>query len=199
MKPLSDAFSPEVMAELSRPVQSYDPRDAQIVPGTKPIWYVFEIASRKVEADLIKRRFGIYVPMCEEVTVERGRKIDRKSLLFPGYVFVFFWATIENYSKVAGIRGIISSIGELTDEELNKIRVLENYERPIELQYFSSEDQIPSKKRRRWRKSRKPLMVPDEIVRTRAWSAFDDFVHKLDGDGRSEALRQMLDDGRLRQ
>ncbi len=87
MKPLSEAFSPEVMAELSRPVQTHDPRDAQIAPGTDPMWYVFEIASRDVELELAKRRFGVYVPECQETIIRRGHVVDRRIQLFPDWFF----------------------------------------------------------------------------------------------------------------
>ncbi len=89
-------------------------------------------------------------------------------------------------------------IGSLTDEEIDKIRYLENCERPIVLQYFDEVRDVAKKKRKRWRKTKQIVVsIPDEVIRTRAWSAFDDIVHNLDGDGRSEALRQMLDDTRI--
>lgn len=192
MKPLSSVFSPEVMAELSRPVQSYDARNAEIAEGMTPTWHVFEIYSIDAEAELTKRRFGIYVPLCEETTVKRGRKVDRVFRLFPGYVFVLLWETDANWGRLASVPGIARSIGTLTEDELHEVQVCENKERPIELEYFEAETDQPAKKRKRRRRSPRPVLVPDEIVRTRAWSAFDDIVHKLDGEGRSEALRQMV-------
>jgi transcription antitermination factor NusG len=198
MKPLSSAFSPEVMAELARPFESYDPRNAEIATGVDPKWYVFEIAARDVEAELAKRRFGVYVPECQETIIRRGRPVDRRIQLFPGYVFVFVWPTAANWSLIVSTRGIVGSIGSLTDAEIDQIRYLENCERPIVLECFD-EVQTVASKRKRWRKKPKQVVVsvPDEIVKTRAWSAFDDIVHSLDGEGRSEALRQMLDESRL--
>lgn len=201
MKAIADELeklSPEARAELARPVQSYDPRDAQMHPGLDPEWHVFEIAARDVEAELAKRRFGIYVPECQEKIIRRGRVIERRIQLFPGYVFVFIWPTDENWNKIANVRGVIASIGSLSDQEIDKIRYLENCERPIVLKYYDELQDAPRKKRKRWRKTRQIVVsVPDEVVRTRAWSAFDDIVHNLDGQGRSEALRQMLDETRL--
>jgi transcriptional antiterminator NusG len=200
MKSIAEALerlSPEARAELAKPVQVFDPRDAQM-GGPAAQWHVFEIAARDVEAELAKRRFGIYVPECEETIVRRGRKLDRRVQLFPGYVFVFVWPTDENWIRLVNIRGVIASIGWLTDEDINKIRYLENCFRPIHLEYFDEVQNAPPKKRKRWRKARKVVVsVPDEIIRTRAWSAFDDIVHNLDGEGRSEALRQMFDETRL--
>lgn len=197
LKPISialDAMTPRVRAELMRPVQSYDPRAMQL-GGGEPKWYVFEIMSRDVEAELIKRRFGVYVPECEETIIRRGKKVDRRSPLFPGYVLVFMWETDENWSKIVNMRGVIGSVGVLSEEDVDQIRLMENCERPITLQYFEETETTVVRKKKRWRKSRKSpriVSVPDEIVRTRAWSAFDDIVHNLDGEGRSEALRQML-------
>jgi transcription antitermination factor NusG len=192
---LPDAFSADVMAELARPVQTYDPRAAQLAGEAK--WYVFEISSRDVEDELTKRRFGIFVPECQETIIRRGRVIDRRIQLFPGYVFVFVWQTDENWNKIVNIRGVVASIGSLTDAEIDKIRYLENCERPIVLQYFDELQAVPHKRKRRRKPRQVVVSVPDEIVKTRAWSAFDDIVHTLDGDGRSEALRQMLDESRL--
>jgi transcription antitermination factor NusG len=194
---LPDAFSPDVMAELARPVMTHDPRDAQITAGVEPKWYVFEIASRDVEAHLIKRRFGVYVPECQETIIRRGRRIDRRIQLFPGYVFVFIWPSGENWNKIVNIRGVVASIGSLTDTEIDTIRYLENCERPIVLQYFDELQPLPHKRKRKRKPRQVVVSVPDEVVRTRAWSAFDDLVHDLDGEGRSEALRQMLDETRL--
>ena len=201
MKPIAEAFenlSAEVRAELLRPVQSYDPRAAQIAPGIDPQWHVFEIASRKVEDELAKRQFGIYVPECQETIIRRGVPIERRFQMFPGYVFVFVWPTDENWNKIVNVRGVVRSIGSLTDAEVDFIRLVENHARPIHLEYFDEVQEVPRKKRKRWRKARKVIVsVPDEIIKTRAWSAFDDIVHNLDGEGRSEALRQMLDETRV--
>lgn len=197
MKLPDDAFSPDVMAELARPVMTFDPRNAQIVAGVEPKWYAFEIASRDVEAELTKRRFGIYIPECQETIISRGRRVDRRIQLFPGYVFVFVWPTDDNWSKIVNIRGVVASIGSLTDAEIDKIRYLENCERPIVLQYFDEIQAVPHKRKRRRKPRQVVVSVPDVVVRTRAWSAFDDIVHNLDGEGRSEALRQMLDESRL--
>ena len=196
LKPISvalDALSPEARAELLRPVQTYDPRAMELAPGVEPQWHVWEIASRDVEAELIKFRFGVYVPECEETCIRRGRKVDRRTVLFPGYVFVFVWPTDQNWSRIVRIRGIVRCVGTLTQSEIDQIRVMENHERPITLQYFAAEGQpIPKKRKRRRHKEARPVLVPDEIIRTRAWSAFDDIVHELDGERRSEALLQML-------
>ena len=45
----------------------------------------------------VAMRFGIFVPEIEETIVRRGRAIDRKSLMFTRYIFVFTWLTDQNY------------------------------------------------------------------------------------------------------
>ncbi len=114
MKPLSSAFSPDVMAELARPFETRDPRNAQIIEGKSPRWYVVEVyasAQPDVVAELSQHRYGIYIPEFDETIVKRGRKIERRVPMFPGYVFVFVWPTAENWSTIVNIRGVVASIG----------------------------------------------------------------------------------------
>ena len=90
------------MAELSRPVQSFDPRNAEIVADETPKWYLLEVhepAQRNVETELDKRRFGVFVPQERVTVVERGRKFERIRLLFPGYIFVFVWDIERHWSE----------------------------------------------------------------------------------------------------
>jgi len=203
MNYLPKAFSPEVLAELlsedaraqmARPVRTYDPRAAQVVPGAEPKWYVIEVASRDVEAELVKRRFGIYVPEEDETAIVRGRKIDRRVRMFPGYVFVFMWDADENWSRLANIRGVLVVLGNLTDHEVDKIRYCENCARPVLLQSWEVEqDVIPKKCRKRRRKVKKQIVVvQDEVTKVRAWSAFEDAIMTLDSEGRIGALRNLL-------
>jgi transcriptional antiterminator NusG len=193
MKELRDAFSPEVLAELARPILTYDPGAMQL-DGVEPTWGVFELASRKVEAELIKKRFGIYVPECEETIVRRGRKIERRLPLFPGYVFVLMPFTDENWNRIFNIRGVIAGIGSLSWDDVDKVRTLENEKRPINLTYFEDmEIGEAKKKKKRWRKSRR-VEKQDEIVRTYigGWVDFEAAVQTCDGDGRNQALRDFV-------
>jgi transcription antitermination factor NusG len=106
---LPHAFSPAVMAELARPVASFDPRNAELVEGLAPAWHVVECYSsreREVAKELAKRRFGIYLPLERETIVRRGRKVDVQTLMFPGYVFVFTWLTDTNFTRIASTPGV---------------------------------------------------------------------------------------------
>ncbi|UEM09031.1 transcription termination/antitermination NusG family protein [Bradyrhizobium barranii subsp. barranii] len=192
---LPAAFSPEVIAELARPYVRFDPRTAQLSPDVEPRWYAVEISSRDVEAELIKRRFGIYVPECDETIVSRGRKIERRVPMFVGYVFVFLWATDQNWQQIVATPGVVGILGELTDDEIDRVRRRENTERPIALQSFPVQRVAPAgKKKQRYRRRKKPItiMVEDEIVCVRPWSAFEDAIETLDSEGRTQALRDYI-------
>ena len=58
MKPLSDSFSPEVLAELSRPYEPRDPRHAEIVEGGTPSWHVVEVFA-SAQADVAAVSAGV--------------------------------------------------------------------------------------------------------------------------------------------
>ena len=192
MKELPDAFSPEVMAELAKPWRPVDLSGAELAEGVTPKWIAVEVASREVEAELMKRKFGIYVPEENETVIVRGRAVDRKVRMFPGYVFVFLWDTDQNWNGVATTPGVIAVLGALTDQEIDRVRYIENCARPILLQSFEiQQDIIPKKKKRRKIKKR-VVIVHDEITAVRAWSAFEDAVMTLDSDGRISALENLL-------
>ncbi len=190
MKPWLDELSPEVRAELAKPVQSYDPRDAQL-GGSGPQWFIAEVRNRDAEEELVKRRFGIYVPECEETIVSRGRKVERRTRLFPGYVFVFMWSTDENWCRLAAIDGVAAIIGTVEDEAVDRIRYLENCHRPIAVEWFEEVREVPHKRKRK-RKRHVKVMVPDEILSIRTWSAFEDALPTLDSQSRNQVLRQIL-------
>lgn len=214
MKSLSTVFSPEVMAELERPMQSRDPRFAEIVEGGTPSWHVVEVfasAQADVAAELAEHRFGVYVPEVDETIVKRGRKIDRRVPMFSGYVFVFAWYSDQHWHWISNMPGVIAIVGELADEDIDRVRWVENQNRPIiiDIEPVKAEpvQRSKSKKKRRWKKGRatnhanhakaskpKPITeqdLRDQIITTRAWSAFDDII-ELDSDGRNQTLRKAL-------
>jgi len=136
MTTLPKAFSPEVLnemlseaakAELQKPVRPFDPRNAEIV-GSTVRWYVVSVFSRDAEAELAKRRFGIFVPAVEETIVRRGRQVTRHVPLVAGYVFVLMWECDENWLRVANTAGVDKIIGWVTDEEIDKLRFHEGCE-----------------------------------------------------------------------
>jgi transcriptional antiterminator NusG len=212
MKLLQDAFSPEVMAELARPVQVFDPRFAEIIEGKTPRWCVVEVFAQlqaEVVKDLVERRFGVYVPEVDETVVRRGRKFDRRVPMFAGYVFVFMWYSDQHRHWITNTPGVIAIVGALTDAEVDIVREIENRERPVTIQMPSVADAAEpaprrkSKSKRRWKKGKsnkakaaksKVITEADlrnQIITTRAWSAFDD-IPALDSEQRNQTLMRAL-------
>lgn len=149
-----------------------DRRMAQIVPSSSPAWLVVEIAGRDVEVELVRRRFGIYVPEIRETVVSRGRKVDRRRSMFPGYVFVFVWTGGENLGRLFGCDGVLDVVGTLTGEEVDLIRAVENAQGfPI----------VKVKKPRR-----------NSRIRHHRWEAWLKEIRSLDSDKRNQALRKLL-------
>jgi transcription antitermination factor NusG len=213
MNTLPKAFSPEQFAELlsdagraemARPVSPFDRRNAEMVQGVTPCWHVIEAYAhreRDVAAELSARRFGVYLPEEEETIIKRGRVVDRVTLMFPGYVFVFVWDVLSHRSRIEAIDGVQKLLLDvngvplfLTDEQIDTIRYCENCARPVMLQSFEIEqDVVPKKRRKRRRKTKKQVVVVhDEVTAVRAWSAFEDAVMTLDSEGRIGALRNLL-------
>jgi transcriptional antiterminator NusG len=198
MKPLSTVFSPEVMAELARPVEVYGLHNAEIVEGKTPLWCVVEVyasAQADVAAELENHRFGVYVPEVEETVFRRGRGIDRRVPMFSGYVFVFMWYSDRHWQLITTTPGVMAIVGSLTDAEIDIVRTIENMKRPVIIELPPAEADVQlvprkkSKSKRRWKKQQKaskakaakPKIVTEqdlrnEIITTRAWSAFDDVI-----------------------
>lgn len=210
MKPLSAVFSPDVMAELSRPIELRDPRNAQIIEGLTPQWHVIEVfasAQAEIVAELVEHRFGVYVPEVDETVVKRGRKFDRRVPMFSGYVFVFMWYSDQHWQWISNIQGVIAICGSLLDKEIDIVRTIENLQRPIAINIERAAETQPttrgkSKKKKRWKKGKsnkakakfKPITEQDlraEIITTRAWSAFHD-IDELDSEARNQTLRKAL-------
>lgn len=200
---LPEAFSAELMAELARPFSRFDPRDAELVPGVTPVWHVVETFAhreRDVAAELVARRFGIFVPEEEETIVQRGRKVDRVSLMFPGYIFVFVWDVLSHRSRIEAIDGVLRLIMDvdgiplfLTDDEINQIRAVENSKRYAPPMVNGAA--LRKGKKKRWRKTVKQVTEEErdnEIVCVRPWSAFQDSLMTLDSEERNQSLRKAL-------
>ncbi len=207
---LTDAFSPDVMAELARPPEIRDPRFAEIIGQDGPRWHVVEVyasAQADVADQLARHRFGIYIPEVEETVVRRGRKFDRRVPMFSGYVFVFMWYSDQHWQWITNTEGVVGIVGALTDAEIDIVRNVENQKRPIIIELPVAVEAEPvrckGKKKNRWKNRKsartkvakpKPITEQDlrnEIITTRAWSALDDIV-ELDSEGRNQTLRKAL-------
>jgi len=131
-------MSPEMREFMEQPAMTYDPRNAELLPGA-PAWYVIEVwpgAERKVGDELVARRFGIYVPQSIETVVRRGRKFDQMQLLFPGYIFAFVWDVLQHRARIERIPGVSRVILDvngvplpLSDVQVGYITMVENGQR----------------------------------------------------------------------
>lgn len=212
MTTLPKAFSPEQLAELlsdagraemARPAPMAGDRSAEIVSCITPAWYVVETypqCERSVADELVLRRFGIFLPEIEETIVRRGRKLDRKTLMFTRYIFVFTWLNDQNYSLIKNTKDVFrfaSIEGKaplvVTDAEIDLLRKVENGKRPITVIF--DDDQPPAflskKARARW----KPRVFDPkrDLLRARAWSAFEDGdFTTLDSEQRNQTLQKAL-------
>lgn len=191
-----------------------NPTLAEIVPGKTPSWHVIEThpnRERTAAAHLVARRFGVFIPEKEQTVVRRGRKFEQTSLMFRGYIFVFVWDIVAHLNRIEAIPGVSKVVfietGEgtfkkpavLTDELVDKIRAVENSERPLPAIEIPEHMLMP-KKKGRWKKNQKSiyhlqqeqLKRDAEVVRCRPWSAFEDGLMTLDDEGRNQSLRNAL-------
>ncbi len=211
MTELPKAFSPEQFAELlsdagraemAKPAPMTGDRSAEIAAGVTPAWYVIETypqCERGVADELVLRRFGIFMPEIEETVVRRGRKFDRKALMFTRYIFVFTWLTDENYSLIKNTKDVFrfaSTAGNkpmlVTDVEIDLLRRVENGKRPFTVVFDDNDPPafLSKKARARW----KPRVFnpKKDILRSRAWSAFDDGFAALDVEQMNQTLQKAL-------
>jgi transcription antitermination factor NusG len=159
---LAELLSDAGRAELARPAPMTGDRSAEMA-GFSPAWYVIETypqCERSVADELVLLRFGIFMPEIEETIVRRGRKIDRKALMFTRYIFVFTWLTDQNYSLIKNTKDVFrfatsdsNKPSVVTDQEIDMLRQVENRKRPFTVVF--DDEGIPAflskKARRRWK------------------------------------------------
>jgi transcription antitermination factor NusG len=197
--------SADVVAALAEPAATFDTRNAELVPEVTPEWHVIEVwpgVEKRIADELTLRRFGVYVPQVERKWDDRGRMVDcSPTLMFPGYIFVFVWDIDQHRSRIEYLPGVIGLlrnergiIVSVTDEEIDRVRRVENVFRPVVLPEYTIEVTLPKKKRRKVKRVFKT--VTDEIVRTRAggWvrGEFDDTIMELDSPERNQTLLRAL-------
>ncbi|MDX3971146.1 MAG: transcription termination/antitermination NusG family protein [Bradyrhizobium sp.] len=124
--------------------------------GKAARWYVVQVFSRAAEAELAKRRFGIFVPALAEKVVSRGRLVIRHTPIVPGYVFVFFWETDANWIRVMTTPAVERIIGWVTDEQIDRLRWEESCEQvDVEVRREHALKVVRSARRRPGRLKRK--------------------------------------------
>ncbi len=137
---------------------------------------------RIAAAHLTARRFGVYVAEMQAVDNRRG-----KEAMFPGYVFVFVWGIDQHWQKILGCPGITRILAPISWQDIDRIRAIENEHCPLPL--------VRAKLPRGYRRNRKRedyARTTDQVVSVRSWSAFQDGIAGLDGEGRNQLLRKAL-------
>lgn len=163
-------LSEDVKAALAAPVPMIDPRMAQVVPGAEAKWFLVETWKLSAERKIADLGFGLLVPETRERIVRRGRAIDVRRPMFPGYVLVFMWKGGGNWGRLLGCEGVVSIVGELHDEEVYLIRAVENAQGfPVRV---------------------KPRHY--SRMRARRWQDWLNEIRSLDSDKRNQALRKLL-------
>lgn len=194
--------------------------NAEIDPEVTAAYYAIEIIpgmEHIASGHLIGRRFGTFQPeMCFEPKVElkddkwmvvRGKKLDRRCRMVPGYIFVFMWMNDKNYDRIRaipGIRGFVTRAGELeplkfADTVIDTLRALEAELAPIEM---PAHWQKPAKRKRRKKhgdagEPSEPEMTFSAIkgwinVGEGQWITTTEALRVLDGKDENQSLAKSL-------
>lgn len=141
LSPEDFAFIGKQALAISARLESRKPKFyAEVIDGVTPHWHVVMThpgQERTAAAELADRGFGIYVPEKEFTEIRRGRKVDGKRLLLPGYVLTFVWGIDEHCDRIRacnGVRDILFINGHaalVPDWMVNQLRVEENRQRPL--------------------------------------------------------------------
>lgn len=157
--------------------ETIDPRMAEVVPGVEPKWCLIQVFSRDAEKHLAERGFGLYVPEYRESIVRRGRKIDSRRPMFPGYLLVFMWLGGGNWGRVVASDGVVGIVGTLHDEEVDLIRAVEN------------KGEFPRYKPRQSSRASKAMRAS---MRRRRWEDWLVEIRSPCSERRNQALRNLL-------
>lgn len=91
-------------------------------------WYAIWTRNQyepKVEEALAKKAFEVFLPRIRVPSRRRDRKVVLAQPLFPGYLFLRFAPSREDYIRVAGTDGVVRILGERWDalEEIPESQV----------------------------------------------------------------------------
>jgi transcription antitermination factor NusG len=189
-----------------------DPRMAEIPKeGIAGCWHVIETMTNQegiAAGHLVGRRFGIYVPETEHTIIRRGRKLEVRRPMFPGYVFVFVWDIAWHWLRLRSIPGVARIMTRTSDEGvpeplavpdylIDRIRIVENGERPLGDVTIESVASGSKKKRCKRKNGRAHKQVSGDVrvgdkLQWRTWDAFRDGITDVDSDKRNQTLLAAL-------
>jgi hypothetical protein len=198
--------SPDVLEALAKPARLHDERNAEVLPGVIPAWYVIEVysgAERKVECELVARRFGIFIPEEDVTVIKRGRKVDRRELMFPGYIFVFVWDAWRHRSRIEcidGVQGMLCLYGEpvvIRDDEIDLVRAVENGQRNAptvreEPKGQDGERKTPRRRPKRSRRIKRSAPPQSNVIPVLSIDEFVTGIKALDSTERNQTLLRTL-------
>lgn len=207
LRPIRSAMSPEVFAELSARALEISARldgrnalrNAEVYPDVTPHWHVVTVLpgqERTAAEDLSDRCFGVYLPESEHTEVRRGRKVDFKRIMLPGYVLVFVWDIERHHGRILacdGVRGLLMVNGHaavVPDRFVNIVRRAENRERPLRTLIEVV------KKKKRWRQSQKTLeqrdVTDNDILSVHAYSPYTEALRAENETERLSAFHRAI-------
>lgn len=134
--------------------QRIGPRDAEMVPGVEGKWLIVRVEGGREQtaaAHLVGRRFGVFLPQYPWTAIRRGRKVEGRGNLFPGYLFVFVWGVQQHIRRILAVPGVMEVMmcGDhpviVPDRVIDDIRAEENRHWPM----FSVVETVRIRKRRK--------------------------------------------------
>lgn len=176
---------------------------ASIALEQEPHWHAavtYPQKERIAGASLADRGFGICIPEYEVVEIRRGRAIDKREMLLPGYVLFFAWNADNQLDRIRaceGVHDVLLSNGHVAvvpDEVMNLLRIVENTHRPLNIPVDATEQ--PRKKGRQ-RQSRNPKLDRSDldnydVVAVHSFSPFVEAMRSYAGEDRLGAFHKAL-------
>lgn len=198
LRPIISGMSPEDFAEFERRALEISARldgkarcrNAEVIEGVTPRWHVatvFPGQERTAAEDLGDRCFGVYLPESEHTEVRRGRKVDFKRLMLPGYVLVFVWDVDRHMDRIRacdGVRSMLFHDGRVAivpDRLVDRIRATENRERPLKM----TVEVIKKRKRQSHKCFEQRDVTDNDIIGVHAFSPF---MEELRSESEAERL-----------
>lgn len=180
----------EITRHLDREAASLT---AEIDPDHPAAWYALVTApdaEARASRHLVRRSFGLFDPMFDEVVVVRGARRIKRTRLLPGYLLVYVWNIRDQWARITtcpGIADIVRRVGTndpavIPDEMVSYLQGRETIESLNNTQPgWAGTDEIPTRKQARYKRRKngsrvkEPVMVtavpkaPEVIIRCKSY------------------------------